>query len=239
MKCFLTSDPLTCDAERLNSANGFIRELKAALPARCRAIFICSDPEDYERTERHAFGLRRSCEAERIAFSRFDILDRRNSGEAGALINGAELVILAGGHVPTQNGFFAEIGLRKLMQSYGGVVMGISAGSMNSAELVYAQPEHEGEAKDPFYRRFLPGLALTKVMLLPHYQMLKDEMLDGLRVMEDIAYPDSRGRRFYAIPDGSYLYIEDGREEMRGEAYLIADGELTQISAAGERVKLA
>lgn len=124
------------------------------------------------------------------------------------------------------------------MRSFDGVLVGISAGTMNSAEVVYAQPELEGEATDPNYQRFLPGLGLTKKMILPHYQMLKDEVLDGLRVMEDIAYPDSQGRRFYLLVDGSYLYIEDGREEVFGEAHLLADGKLSQISKLGESVLL-
>ncbi|MBR3293750.1 MAG: Type 1 glutamine amidotransferase-like domain-containing protein [Oscillospiraceae bacterium] len=120
------------------------------------------------------------------------------------------------------------------MKDYDGVVVGISAGSMNSAELVYAQPEEESEALDPDYRRFLPGLGLTKTMLLPHYQEVKDDVLDGLRLFEDITYPDSLGRCFYAITDGTYLFIENGREELRGEAYRIRGGVLTQISENGE-----
>ena len=91
-------------------------------------------------------------------------------------------------------------------------------GSMNSAEIVYAQPEREGEAVDPAYQRFLPGLGLTKTMLLPHYQENKDDILDGQRVYEDIAFSDSHGRVIYAIPDGSYLFCKDGKEELRGEA---------------------
>ena len=109
---------------------------------------------------------------------------------------------------------------------------------MNGAELVYAQPEEEGEAIDPAYLRFLPGLGLTKVMLLPHYQEVKDDVLDGLRLFEEITYPDSMGRCFYAIPDGSYLFIENGREELRGEAYRIRDGLLKQISEDGGIVPL-
>ena len=105
--------------------------------------------------------------------------------------------------------------------------MGISAGSMNLASTVYAQPELEGEAADPLYERFLPGLGLTETMLLPHYQDCKDDVLDGKRVFEDIAYPDSMGRQFIAAPDGSYLLIKDGREELRGEYYMIKDGEIS------------
>ena len=99
-------------------------------------------------------------------------------------------------------------------------------------------PEEEGEAVDPDYRRFLAGLNLTKVMLLPQYQDEKDVVLDGLRVYEDIAFPDSMGRTFYAIPDGSYLFIDSGREELRGEAYMIRDGVLSRIAPEGGITRL-
>ena len=112
------------------------------------------------------------------------------------------------------------------------MLLGISAGTMNCAELVYAQPEEAGEAVDPGYRRFLPGLGLTKRMILPHYQEIKDELLDGLRVMEEIAYPDSVGRQFLLFPDGTYLYLENGNEEIRGEAFFLADGKLSRVAAA-------
>ena len=115
--------------------------------------------------------------------------------------------------------------------------MGVSAGSMNCSEVVYAPPELKGEALDPDYPKYYNGLGLTKTILIPHYQILKTDIVDGLRLMEDIAYPDSQGRRFYLL-DGSYLYVEDGREEVFGEAYLLADGELSQISKLGESVLL-
>jgi hypothetical protein len=75
-------------------------------------------------------------------------------------------------------------------------------------------------------------------MLLPHFQDVKDDVLDGLRVFEDITYPDSMGKTFYAIPDGSWLLVEAGKEELRGEAYRIRDGGIEQISADGDAVYL-
>ena len=66
-------------------------------------------------------------------------------------------------------------------------------------------------------------------MLLPHYQEIRDDLLDGLRLMEDVACPDSMGRVFYCLPDGSYLRIENGREELRGEVWRLADGVLTAL----------
>ena len=63
-------------------------------------------------------------------------------------------------------------------------------------------------------------------------------VLDGLRLFEEITYADSMGRTFYAIPDGSYLFIEGGCEELRGEACRIRDGRMERISENGQRVLL-
>jgi dipeptidase E len=86
-----------------------------------------------------------------FGFERFRILDGRNASRAASLVRESNRLILSGGHVPTQNRFLDRIHLRGLLSDFQGVVIGISAGSMNSAELVYAQPEEEGEAVDPDY----------------------------------------------------------------------------------------
>jgi dipeptidase E len=230
MICFLTSRTDEPETGRLNPANHFADELRRRYPRSCSALFLCSDPDSWETTDFYAAMLKKSFEDAGFVFQSFRTLDGRNEAQAAELVTGANLFILAGGHVPTQNRFFQRIGLKELMADAAGIVIGISAGSMNSAETVYAQPELDGEASDPAYQRFLPGLGLTKTMLLPHYQALKDAPLDGLRVMEDITYPDSMGRIIYAIPDGSYLLIDHGREELRGEAYAIRDGVRSRIS---------
>ena len=238
MKCFLTSSPVIPGTETLNPENGFAERLRAAVKDPCRALFICSDPEGIQRTERFAGAVKTTLNEAGFLFSRYDILDSRNREQAAELVRGARLIILAGGHVPTQNRFFGQIGLREILRGYDGAVVGISAGSMNCARVVYAHPELPGEGTDPGYQKFLPGLALTGKMILPHYQMIRDDVLDGLRVLEDIAYPDSAGRRFYVLVDGSYLYIENGREEICGEAYLLSDGRMKKICSAGQTLPL-
>ena len=236
MKWFLTSSLLIPNTEKINPANGFLDALKHCVPNPCKAVFVCSDPVHHEKTERFAKSIQAAFLSAGFDFSKFSILDSKNQEDAADLVSGAELIILAGGHVPTQNRFFAQVGLKNLLQSFGGVLIGISAGSMNCAEVVYAHPDLAGEAIDAAYQKYLPGLALTKKMILPHYQMIKHDMLDGLRVMEDIAYPDSRGKAFYTLVDGSYLYLDNGIEKICGEAYLITDGELSQISSLGNTV---
>lgn len=229
MVCFLTSLPFVPNGTALNKANGFCDELKTCVPDNSSALFICSDPNSHELTDGFSNALKCAFEDEGFTFSRFEVLDGRNKACAPRLISEAGLIILAGGHVPTQNRFFAEIRLKELLSEFDGVLIGISAGSMNSAEVVYAHPELDGEAIDHNYKKFLTGLGLTKKMFLPHYQAIKDDVLDGLRVFEDIAYPDSMGREFIAIVDGTYLLIRGGKEELRGEAYLIKDGAISQF----------
>ena len=129
-----------------------------------------------------------------------------------------------------------ELQLRALLAQWDGIVIGISAGTMNSAETVYAQPELPGESVDPQYERFLPGLGLTETMILPHYQMVKDDLLDGRRLYEDITYPDSWGQQFLVLPDGSYLLIEDGHETVYGEAWRLSNGCLHRICDTDQSV---
>ena len=234
MKCFLTSSTVIPYTQTLNPANGFLDRLRACVRSLCNAVFICSDPDDHAHTVRFAESVKTSMEEAGFRFGLFDILDRQNQAQAARLVGGADLIVLAGGHVPTQNRFFNQIGLKALLHGFDGVLVGISAGSMNCADVVYAQPELDGEALDPDYQRFRPGLGLTEKRILPHYQLIKDDVLDGLRVMEDIAYPDSMGKQFYVLVDGSYLYIENGKEELFGEAYLLADGTLRPITGAGK-----
>lgn len=226
------------DSPALNPANGFVDELRKALPNPCRAVFVASSPDDAERTERFAGEIRSGFELTGFRFDHYQVLDRRNAEQCQDLVAEADLLILSGGHVPTQNRFFQEIGLRETLKSYDGVVMGISAGTMNCEELVYAPPEEAGEAVDPNYQRFYPGLGLTKVLIFPHFQETRYEVVDGLPTLETSLLPDSMGRKIYALVDGSFLLGKDGREELSGEAYLVEDGVLTQISAEGDVLPL-
>ena len=110
---------------------------------------------------------------------------------------------------------------------------------MNCADPVYAGPELPGEATDPAYRRWIPGLGLTKTNIFPHFELLRDEMLDGMRLIEDITFPDSRIHEITALNDGSYIVIDENGETLYGEAYSIRDGRMEQICRDGESVRLS
>ncbi len=149
-----------------------------------------------------------------------------------------DVIILAGGHVPTQNRFMKQLRLKERLLDYNGVVVAWSAGSMNCAEVVYAGPELEGEAVDPLYERWITGLGITNINIYPHFQKLRDEYLDGMRLIEDITFEDSVGHEIIAMNDGSYIMIENGQTTLYGEAYRIKDRQLTQLCKDGECIIL-
>ena len=240
MTVFLTSSPCIDGADRaiLNPRNDFLDRLHCDLPVNPRCLFVASSPDDRDAT--CEFGAAMFCAfAEAgIHFTSYHILDSRNADQAADLIAHSDFIILAGGHVPTQNAFFNAIGLAGLLSDFPGVIMGISAGSMNAAQWVYMQPEEPGESH-PAFNRFAPGLGLTQVNICPHYQKVWDMTLDGLRLFEDITYKDSMGNTFYALPDGSYFYIDDGHTLLCGESFRIRNGILEKLTEDGETLDIS
>lgn len=244
MTVFLTSHiggSVKKDGHRIPSSlitdNGLVNNLMRRWPERAKVLFFAANPNDIEKSESYRNAFLYAFPFHGMTIETYAICDCRNEAVAERLPD-FNVIILAGGHVPTQNAFFQRIGLKEKLNGYDGIVIGISAGTMNCADIVYAHPELDGEAVDPKYQRFIPGLGLTKRMILPHYQTIKDDVLDNLRVFEDIAYPDSFGREFYALNDGSYVISENDAEILYGEAYRIKDGQISMICKNNESLLL-
>ncbi len=240
MIAYITSSPFIDGADRaiLNNANGMVDRLRADLPPYCRCLYICSSPDRRDLNAAFGADVFLAFAEAGMPFSSYAVLDAFNVQEAPNLIENSDLIVLAGGHVPTQNDFFQEMGLAGLLEDYPGVILGISAGSMNCARIVYAQPECPGETLDPDYRRFVPGLGLTEINILPHYQKVKHDILDGQRLFEDVTYSDSYGHTFFALPDGSYFYLHDGQTTLCGEGYRIRNAILEQLTQEGDILPL-
>lgn len=173
-----------------------------------------------------------------LPLSKIDICDSRNESKLPDTIYDYNIIFLTGGHVPTQNEFFNRIHLKELLRSYDGIVIGISAGTINCADVVYAQPELDGEAIDPSYKRYFDGLDLTTISVFPHFQDAKDLTLDRLRVIEDISLEDSKIRPFYALVDGSYIFIDDNKSTLYGEAYYFNNGAFTKVCDKDKNIRL-
>lgn len=213
--------------------NGLLDKLKDLWVKDSKVMIICASPNDYEKNDSICACFRESFPMSGLSISYLVTCDDRNERLIEKLPE-MDVILLAGGHVPTQNIFMKKIGLKERLIDFNGLLIAWSAGSMNCASNVYASPELEGEAVDTSFVRWISGLGLTETNIFPHYQLLKDDYLDGLRVMQDIAYVDSYTHEILAMNDGSYITIMNGKEILYGEAYRIKDGKLEMICKNGE-----
>ena len=243
MTVFLTSSPtgplgVPCDVPGLDPSNGFVELLKARWPEDARCLMIAAFPGNHAQNDQMTWFYQEAVKNAGLSVACFDLWDDRTAHMTREQLQAYQVIFTAGGHVPTQRRWFESIGLRELLEGYPGLVVGTSAGSMNAAETVYGWPEEPGESLDPNHELFFPGLGLAQTIVLPHYQMMKDAWLDGRPLFADIPLGHSHGRRFYAIPDGSFVLVEDGVERLFGEGWRIEDGEMHLFCRAGESRRL-
>lgn len=233
---FITSSPCNDDVPQGVSLpciffekNGFVRRLRERVGEKARFLVFPGDPDNFPLNDEMMDTFVKCFEYHGMTIEAASLCDARNEYRAQEFIDHSDIILLGGGHVPTQMAFFERIGLRDRLKGYDGVIMGVSAGSMNSAANVYAQPEMPGESVDPDYKRFIRGLELTDINILPHCQKARYYELDGRWLYDEITREDSMGHCFIAMPDGSYILEENGRAVLYGEGYCMENGEMTRI----------
>ena len=245
MKLFLTSSIGGSYLENgrrapcaLDKSNQFLNNLEKFWTKDSKCLVISSDPDNDDINDSFKAIFAEAFLISGLSCSYWEVCDKRNEDRLAEIIYDYDVILLAGGHVPTQNKFFSRIRLGELLKGYSGIVIGISAGSMNSADVVYAQPELDGEAIDQGYKRYLDGLNLTHISILPHYQYLMDESIDGLRIVEDISLADSKIRPFYALVDGAYILVDNDVSTLYGEAYYFCDEAITKVCDTDNCIQL-
>ena len=243
MITFLTSSPtgplgVPCSVPGLDNSNSFVDLLAKRWKPNSRCLMIAAFPANHVQNDQMTWFYHEAVKNAGLSVACFDLWDDRTPPMSREEFQSYDAIFPAGGHVPTQRRWFEAIGLRELLIDYEGLVVCTSAGSMNAAREVYGWPEEPGESLDPNHELFFPGLGLAETVVLPHYQMMKDAWLDGRPLFADITFGHSMGKTFYAIPDGSFVLVEGGKETLYGEAYRIRDGKMELVCTAGESLLL-
>ena len=246
MILFLTSSPCDDNVPEgydlpciLFEKNEFVANMKKDWKPNCKALIIAANPDNYPLNDEMRETFYKAFQYHGLTMKELVLCDKRNADDIKELVAESEMIILGGGHVPTAHKFWIEeMKLDKHLKGFEGIIMGISAGTMLCADIVYAQPEEGGESIDPEYERFIDGLGLTYINALPHYQEVRDKILDGRRLYEDITCEDSYGKQFYTLVDGSYILQKNQKITLYGEAYLVRDGKLGKICEDGESMRI-
>lgn len=213
----------------IDNENGFLDSLKKHLTKRDCMVIISGRPkkergDDPNKITREGFAM------SGIAFKEYIYVDDTNKHNIKEYVKKADCINLFGGHLPTANAFINELNLKELIQNFNGVVMGASGGAMNMAGQVYCIPEVEGEHKDKNFNRFLYGLGLTDIKIIPHYQIFKQKVFsDGTNMLTDILLEDSKKTKLVCLPDRSYLVVKNNTVQIFGKAYILENGQEKEL----------
>ena len=129
MTYFLTSSP--CDnnvPEGLDlpcifdARNGFVENLRASVEPGAQLLIIASDPDAFAGNDEMAATFEGCFAAAEIELEDVCVLDSRNADDAAEIVAQSGVILLSGGHVPTENAFFASMDLRNLLADFDGVI---------------------------------------------------------------------------------------------------------------------
>lgn len=214
-------------AHNFGNDNGILDCLKANTK-KCKNFLFVGNGMEGAKSEQY---FKIACEsfAMTMPFKNYNVLNNSTKDKAKELVENADFIFLCGGHLPTQNAFFNEIGLKELLKNTNALIVGGSAGSMNCADIVYCPPELEEEIEDSNFNRYLKGLGLTDINILPHFEEYQKMVICGKRYIEDVIVPDSYKTDIVALNNGSYIVIQDNQSTIYGESYLIKDEKIKKI----------
>ena len=116
MKLFLTSDfggtqktenGIRYACEIVNK-NNFLENLKKDWPVEGHILILCSDPSTHEINDSFAQLYKKAFQLSNLNVETMDPFDGRNLSNLKDIISNYNILIFAGGHVPTENAFFQK-----------------------------------------------------------------------------------------------------------------------------------
>ena len=236
MKIFFASDSLVSIRNEagekigvtIDTANYLKEKILSLLQFAKHFVFIVNESQYIEHNENSARLIFEELCREGVGLIDYVVLDDRNKSQAKNILSKADFVFLQGGIIAPQLQFLKDIDFVQVMKDSDAVVLGKSAGAMVLQDVVYNYPETNEDVSNP---RWLDGLGYSRYMLIPHFNLDTGNLycFGDFNLLNDYYIPDSKGKVLYGIPNGSYIYLEDGVFTLYGEAYTIADGNITKI----------
>ena len=119
--------------------------------------------------------------------------------------------------------------MKEIFNNYKGLVIGVSAGTMNLCKTVANFPEELVDLDEP---RWLSGLGFYDGIVIPHFDgenIAYQIPCDEIDVVNDYILPLSKDKEFIGLPNGSYVLIDNnGSVNYYGDVYKISNGAVTK-----------
>lgn len=212
---------------RLDNTNDFATNLFNSLKHKNRFVMIANNPDAFFENDKRAKTMKKSFAKSGIKFKETIVLDHRNSEKTKEIVSGADLIVLCGGECLRELKFFEEISLEENLSGYDGVLVGISAGAMNLGKIVANFPEDEIGKDEP---RWLEGMGFYNGILIPHFDGVKYQFKLEFDTVNEYILPMSDWHDFIAIPNLSYIMINENGEKIYGDAYKISKRNVLKIN---------
>lgn len=184
---------------------------------RNKFAFVASEFEKlYEKTDNYFRHFLKLFEEKEIYFEESCVVDgRMTAEEAQKAVAEADVVWLSGGDTPTQFHYFQKYGLDSVIKQHDGVIIGMSAGSINMAETAICTLSCK-HSKQEIYK----GLGCVNISVEPHF--VRSEVSNELLEL-------SRDYVIYGLCDNSVIICTKDTAEFVGEIYKLSNGMIEKI----------
>lgn len=206
--------------------NNFLKNMKESINDYDKFVIIASDADNYEQNDYYLKLDMDVLAMSGINFKENVVLDNRNKDDIANVLKNSSLIFLSGGDTLKQNIFFNEINLKEYIKNIDTCIVGISAGAINSAKIVFNSPEEEKDLTNP---SILEGLGLTTINVEPHFDCDKIS-----KIQMDAILKESNNRVIYGLPDKSYIF----NNKVYGKCYRVYKENIELISNDDEVVEV-
>lgn len=204
--------------------NKFLKNMKESIKDCNKFVIIASDPDNYELNDNYLKLDTEILALSGLQFKESVVLDNRNKEDIGNILKNSSLIFLSGGNTFRQNMFLNTINLKDYIKETDACIVGISAGAINSAEIVFSSPENE---EDLTRSTILKGLDLTTINIEPHFDLDNPN-----KIQMDSIIKESNNRIIYGLPDKSYIF----NNKIYGKCYRIYKENIELISNDDETI---
>ena len=188
------------------------RRLEKELPVRKCIVFITACPVNYQQNDEDSAGMHGMFVEYGIGFERFCVVDARmDPADAQEWAREANCFFLMGGGVcAEQMQLMHDKGIYDIVRDGPGMVLGVSAGSMNMGKTTV----DIWESLEPY-----EGLGFADITMIGHFDYNDTERL---RLETEV----SMERPVCAMEDESAIFIRNGKVDIIGTIHKIEKGNI-------------
>lgn len=179
-------------------------------------VFIATTFDDYEKNDLYYNNLIKHFKNIDITFNKAYLINNRVDKDlAKDYILKSNIIFLMGGDTKKQIDSVKEYDLFEILKSKEGIILGVSAGSMNQSSRVVYKNDYNNYVIEDY-----EGLGYIDINIYPH---LDFNNIDYLKEVFEV----SNYTKTVALPNDSFIRIENNNIDFVGEYYTIQNSKIT------------